>query len=289
MIHFSESRSVYSFCGPYPDNEALSKPINDIFPLHVTCEPRIFNTNPYSFGYFKNPNKLFRSAPYTTHKDFIPWLNRVEKDYGEFWQRYGIFSLIQFARTGPKYRPEMLIAAMHFYEKSTNTFQFKCGMMTPIFLDVAAITDHMPNGETFDPTKTSKNIKLVYKENTFSKYIAENLGKEGEEVSDVEHVAFLTPWLSHFVFCSKSLQVAKMFIPMAIQIHEGRDFALGRLLLAVLYEVIGDACDDIKASNDGSPFLVSGRIWLLQLWLNATFEEELRLIVPSDYAEEVAN
>jgi hypothetical protein len=80
-----------------------------------------------------------------------------------------------------------------------------------------------------------------------------------------------------------------MFIPMAIQIHEGRDFALGRLLLAVLYEVIGDACDDIKASNDGSPFLVSGRIWLLQLWLNATFEEELRLIVPSDYAEEVAN
>jgi hypothetical protein len=140
----------------------------------------------------------------------------------------------------------MLIAAMHFYEKSTNTFQFKCGMMTPIFLDVAAITDLRPNGETFDPTKTSKNIKLVYKENTFSKYIAENMGKEGEEVSDVEHVAFLTPWLSHFVFCSKSLQVAKMFIPMAIQIHEGRDFALGRLLLAVLYEVIGDACDDIN-------------------------------------------
>jgi hypothetical protein len=80
-----------------------------------------------------------------------------------------------------------------------------------------------------------------------------------------------------------------MFIPMAIQIHEGRDFALGRLLLAVLYEVIGDACDDIKASKDGSPFLVSWPIWLLQLWLNATFEEELRLIVPSDYAEEVAN
>jgi hypothetical protein len=178
-------------------------------------------SRPYNFGYFKNPNKLFRSAPYTAHKDFIPWLNRVEKEYGDFWQRYGIFPLIQFARTGPKYRPELLIAAMHFYEKYTNTFQFKCSMITPTLLDVAAITGLRPDGETFYPTKASKNIELVYKENTFSKYIAENMGKEGEEVSDVEHVAFLTLWLSHFVFCLKSLQVAKMFIPMALQIHEG--------------------------------------------------------------------
>jgi hypothetical protein len=56
-----------------------------------------------------------------------------------------------------------------------------------------------------------------------------------------------------------------------------------------LYEAIGDACDDIKASKDGSLFLVSGPIWLLQLWLNATFEEELGFIVLSNYAEEVAN
>jgi hypothetical protein len=85
MIPFSVARSVYAFCGTFPDKEALSKHVNDIFPLHVTCEPRIFNTNPYNFGYFKNPNKLFRSAPYTAHKDFIPSLNRVERDYGEFW------------------------------------------------------------------------------------------------------------------------------------------------------------------------------------------------------------
>jgi hypothetical protein len=160
-------------------------------------------------------------------------------------------------------------------------------MMTPTLLDVAAITSFRPNGETFDPAKTSKNIELVYKENTISKFIAENRGKDGEEVSDIEHVAFLTLWLSHYVFCSKSLQVAKMFIPMAIQIHEGKDFALGGLLLATLLEAIGNACDDIKASKEGTPFLVSGPIWLLQLWLNATFETKLGLIVPSDHQKEV--
>jgi hypothetical protein len=195
MIPFSVNRYVYTFCGPYPYVEVVSKPVNDIFPMHITCGPRIFESTPYNFGYFKNPSKLFRSARYIAHKDFIPWLDRVEREYKEVWERYGIYPLIQFSGTGPKYRPELLIAAMHFYEKSTNTFQFKCGMMTPTLLDVAAITGLRPNGETFDLTQTSKNIELIYKENTYSKFIAGNRGKDGEEVSDIEHVAFLTLWL----------------------------------------------------------------------------------------------
>jgi hypothetical protein len=48
------------------------------------------------------------------------------------------------------------------------------------------------------PPKLAR-IKLTYKENTFSKYIAENQGKANEEATDVEHVAFLTLWLSHFL------------------------------------------------------------------------------------------
>ncbi|KAK2422725.1 hypothetical protein QL285_033236 [Trifolium repens] len=113
------------------------------------------------------------------------------------------------------------------------------------------------------------------------------MGKEGEEVSIEEHVAFLTLWLSHFVFCSKSLQVARMFIPMAQQINEGGLFSLGRLLLASLYEAMGNASDAIKAAKDGSKLSVVGPIWLLQLWLNATFETELGLIVTSDYQQDV--
>jgi hypothetical protein len=50
---------------------------------------------------------------------------------------------------------------------------------------------------------------------------------------------------------------------------------------------MGNASDAIKASKDGSNFVVSGPMWLLPLWLNATFETELGLIVPSDYQKEV--
>ncbi|WJX67184.1 hypothetical protein P8452_51676 [Trifolium repens] len=288
MISFSIKKEDYAFCGPYPTRaEVISKEVSDIFPLHVTCGPRIFSSTPYNFGYMKNALKSFRAAPYTAHKDYIPWLDRVEKDFKDSWKSYGIYELIQFSRTGPKYKPELLVAALHFYEKSTNTFQFKCGMLTPTLLDVAAITGLRPIGDHFDPTKTGDKVEVNFQEATFFKYIAEQMGKEGEEVSTEEHVAFLTLWLSHFVFCSKSLQVARMYIPIAQQINEGRLFSLGRLLLACLYEAMGNASDAIKASKDGSKVSIAGPMWLLQLWMNATFETELGLIVPSDYQQEV--
>ncbi|MCI22471.1 hypothetical protein A2U01_0043647 [Trifolium medium] len=74
---------------------------------------------------------------------------------------------------------------------------------------------------------------------------------------------------------------------MAIQIHEGHQFGLGRLILASLYESIGAACDNLKKLKDGSSFLVAGPIWLLQLLLNATFEDKMGLAVPADYTVEV--
>ncbi|PNX56667.1 hypothetical protein L195_g058320, partial [Trifolium pratense] len=159
--------------------------------------------------------------------------------------------------------------------------------------DVSAITGLRPTGKTYNPSDVSDNITLNYKENAFSAYILKHSGPENEEVSDEEHVAFLNLWLSHFVFCSRSLQIARKFIPMAVQIHEGCHFALGRLLLATLYESIGEVCDNLKgltpakskskkAATDGS-FQAAGPMWLLQLWLNATFEKELGLFIPTEH------
>jgi hypothetical protein len=154
-------------------------------------------------------------------------------------------------------------------------------------LDVAAITGLRPSGETFDPSKSSKNTYFKLNEKTFYKFIQEH-HDEGE-VSAEEHVAFLTFWLALYIFCSKSLQVAHMYIPLAIQIHEGEPIALGRLLLGVLYESMGDFCDSIKKATDGTPFPVSGQLWLLQLWLNATFTREMGLTIPSKFQAIVNN
>jgi hypothetical protein len=179
----------------------------------------------------------------------------------------------------------MLIAALHFFESSTNTFHFECGMMTPTLFDVAAITGLPPTGDTYDPNRVCNIIDFGFNSKTYSKYITENQ-KADAEVGDEEHVAFLALWLSQHVFCTKSLQVAKRFIIMANQIHEGQQFGFARLLLGCLYESMRSACENIKKTGDGSTFLGYGPFWLLQLWLNATFPTELDIILLTMHYEE---
>lgn len=94
-----------------------------------------------------------------------------------------------------------------------------------------------------------------------------------------EHITFLTYWISYYVFFSNSLQVAKKFIPMATQLHERRKVCFNKLILCGLYESLEIASRDLTAQADHEdeiPLLISGPIWLLHLWLNATFEPSLK-------------
>src|SRR3954468_3644388 len=61
---------------------------------------------------------------------------------------------------------------------------------------------------------------------------------------------------------------------MANQINAGKKLNLIQLILGFLYESLGEASDLIKNYTTGS-LLFAGPFWLLQLWLNATFEAHL--------------
>ena len=103
----------------------------------------------------------------------------------------------------------------------------------------------------------------------------------GVEVSDQEHIAFLTYWLNFFVFCSSSLQVTVRSSNLAIQLHRREDICLGKLILASLYESLNAASFDIKMSEIPNEYLLtSGPLWLLQFWLNATFQHKIKKDVP---------
>ncbi|GAU46448.1 hypothetical protein TSUD_402150 [Trifolium subterraneum] len=243
-------------------------------------------TGPYNFSYLKPPKKIFRSAP-TIVEGYIAWLDRVQRDYESLWKDFGLFDFIQLSRIGLKYQQEMIIAALHFFESSTITFQFECGMMTPTLFDIAAITGLPPTGDTYDPTLADSKIELKINAKSYTKYIEEQ-NKQVGVVSDSEHVAFLVLWLSQHVFCTRSLQIAKMFIPMAIQLHEGQQFGFGKLILGCLYENMRNVCENIKKTGDGSTFLGSGPFWLLQLWLNATIRVEMDVFLLDLHNEEVA-
>lgn len=93
---------------------------------------------------------------------------------------------------------------------------------------------------------------------------------------DEEHIALLILLLSYYVFCLGSLEIAKSYISLAIQTHEGRHVSLGKLLLSSPYHSLGLATLKLKLLHSTSKALnLSGPMWLLQHWLNASFEYQL--------------
>lgn len=150
-------------------------------------------------------------------------------------------------------------------------------MLTPTLFVVATVTGLNPLGENFTPTIKTTN-KFIVEHFSFKNFIIDHQNKKIVEVSDQEHIAFLSLWLSYYVFCLSSLQIAKKHVPLAIQLNEGQKISLSKLLLANLYQSIGDASYKLKhLPETNKSYLLSGPLWFLQLWLNAMFKPKLHV------------
>lgn len=164
--------------------------------------------------------RVFRSMPTPGNKEYLAWLSKVQHKCHDQWRSVGIFDLIQISKYAHRVNPCMLLESLYFWEGLTNTFQLPCGMLTPTLFDVAAISGLSSLGETFDPTLSTENT-FTFSRAILLNYIEDHHNKDFVEVSDEEHIAFLTLWLSYYVFCPGSLKIAKSYIALAIQIHEG--------------------------------------------------------------------
>lgn len=72
----------------------------------------------------------------------------------------------------------------------------------------------------------------------------------------------------------------KKYIPLAIQLHEGRKISLGNLFIATIYQSLGTSYHKLKhLPETNRKYLFSGPLWLLQLWLNATFKPRLQITI----------
>lgn len=174
---------------------------------------------------------VFCSAPYINQMNYLNWKNKAESLKWKNWKHQGLLDLIQLSRVCPTYNQNMLLVELHFWEGSTNTFQHCYRMLTPTLFDVVAITSVQPTGEVFDPFVDTKNIiQFNLKRASLTNFIADHYDEPTIEVSNKEHVAFLSLWLTHFIFCSSSLQVAKSFVILANQLHIGKNLSLNQLM-----------------------------------------------------------
>lgn len=213
--------------------------------------------------FMESKAKVFRSMPTPGNKEYLTWINKVHRKRQDQWKSAGIFDAIQISRYAHYINPCMLLASMYFWEGSTNTFQLPCGMLTPTLFDIAVITGLSPLGDTFDPTLPMKKT-FSFGWASLQNYIEDHHNKDFVEVSDEEHITFLILWLSYYIFCLGSLQIAKSYINLAIQIHEDRQVSLGKLLLASLYQSLGLATLKLKfLHNTPKALNLSGPLWHL--------------------------
>ncbi|XP_050897207.1 uncharacterized protein LOC127104031 [Lathyrus oleraceus] len=281
LIPLSLADETLAFLGPLPENRHLeiTRTDSSLFPSSHISEPVISAQQPFSLRYV---DRNFRTAPPKNCPKFCAWMDRLESEQIDHWKRTGIYTLLQIARCGPPQYCGMLLVSLQFWESSTNSFHSKCGMITPTLLDIAAITGLKLTGEVFDCEAVAP-IPLRfevgdYRKPTYKKFIDHHATSAGP-VTDEEHVAFLTLWLSRFVFCSRSMQVAKHFALLATQLHQERDIALGQLFLASLYESLSEVVFQIRhfdlENSRKKNVLVHGPFCFLQLWLNATFSKDI--------------
>ncbi|RYR07457.1 hypothetical protein Ahy_B05g074812 [Arachis hypogaea] len=138
-------------------------------------------------------------------------------------------------------------------------------------LDVVAITGLPINPPDYTSDMQPKHqYTIASTTNSYSDFIAHNMGAEGTPVTDDEHVAFLFYWLNAIVFCSRSVQMSKFFLPLAALLHEENTLNLAKLLLGRIFEELGQF---VHCLRDNCLISVGGPLWLLQLWLNAIFEK----------------
>jgi hypothetical protein len=88
---------------------------------------------------------------------------------------------------------------------------------------------------------------------------------ENAKVSATEHVAFLSYWLSMYILCTRSIQVAKGYKTLTIQFHEGKNICLSKLILGFLYESLHLGVSGIRSYQSWSSLIIPGPIWLFQL------------------------
>lgn len=201
----------------------------------------------------------------------------------------GIYDLIILSKAGLEYSASMLVSSLYFWDNTHYTFHLPCGMVTPTLFDLAVIIGLKPTGHTYDPEIESEDtIVFSTSKAAYSTHIAHYHNKDTDTVSDVKHIAFLAPWLSHSVFFSKSLQVAKKYLTLANQLHVGHNICLSEMVLESLYESLSDGVTQLKNLGEKGNILLSGPFWLLQLWLNATFEDiQLNKGLVDEQVEEV--
>ncbi|RYQ83173.1 hypothetical protein Ahy_B10g101799 [Arachis hypogaea] len=244
LIPFTTGVDTHCFLGPIESLERANKK----FSFFSSADGKDLLINQaFNISHFIN-QKPFRNNPKINPRGFhfTAWYQRLEPTKSADWGALGIQKLLKLSHFSLTTYPWMIGAVTYFWNRTTNNFHLPCGMIGMSLLDIAAITGLPINSPDCTPNMQSKHQYNAVLTNSYSDFIAHNMGVEGTKITDDEHVAFLFYWLNAILFFSRSVQMLKLFLPLAIILHEGKILNLAKILLGDIFEELGQFVCDLR-------------------------------------------
>ncbi|XP_010276135.1 PREDICTED: uncharacterized protein LOC104610961 [Nelumbo nucifera] len=254
--------------------------------VQVPSVPLLFDTA--ASGLPKWPIKIaFKGWRWRNPQKWKEWIEGLHPHYGDVWKDVGIHEAIRSSACQIRRDGELILRLVEFWCPETNTFVFPWGEATITLEDVfvlggfsilgESVTGSLPEelaaiGEEMNKERR-KFSKTKARKASHSDWMNYFMGRGGES----EHVAFLSLWLSKFVFPAPPFKtVSSDVFPISIRLAKGTPLALAPAVLASIYrdlrilkeQVLTAAAstDSADESKDGVPFAVWAPLQLVQMW-----------------------
>ncbi|XP_008803640.4 uncharacterized protein LOC103717142 [Phoenix dactylifera] len=233
-----------------------------------------------SFAAPEAPEILFKG--WRSHlRKWEEWVHKLEPIYGDSWKKAGISEAIKASVYKIRRDAALVLGIAAYWCEETSSFLFPWGEATITLEDVMVLGGFPVVGEpvrgSLDGELAEMELRLAVEHKKFYKYSCKKPEQsawmrhfvEGEG-DEFEHVAFLSLWLSRFVFpAHPEKTVSLQMIPIAVRLARGARIALAPALLASLYRDLQAVknCLISKCREEVPSLFVWAPFDLLQMWV----------------------
>lgn len=217
-------------------------------------------------------SNLFK-AWVTPQRKWKQWVERLAEKYSLVWNKTGILDAIISSTYEIRCSRNLILGLLEFWCEGTNTFVFPWGEATITLEDVMILGGFPVLGELVTIPLTKELSKIEEELHQQMKEISRNncgharhchwIKHFMEKEMEIEHVAFLSLWLSRYVFPSST--ISKHVFRIAIHLSKGTPIALAPSVLASLYQNLRLMGEKLRHCSLESTISLGG-FQLLQLW-----------------------
>ncbi|KFK35846.1 hypothetical protein AALP_AA4G044500 [Arabis alpina] len=204
----------------------------------------------------------------------------MEALHEPIWRKAGIFEAIQASIYNIPKNPSLVLALVEKWCPETKSFIFPWGEATITLEDVIVLLGFSVLGSSVLVPLDSFSLEMRDVLEKLERGRVENRSKDGRVVpqswissfmngdddDEIEHEAFLTMWLSDYVFPDAwRRSISRNVLPIAVRLARGERVALAPAVLATLYRdlsrIHGFAKSDKKVKLESLLKLVQVWIW----------------------------